>query len=276
MPEGHTIHRLARDQRPTLVGRAVHVWSPQGRFKKESKRIDGGVVDLIEPRGKHLLYHFESGVIWHVHLGLYGKFRPFQGQEPEPRGQVRVSMSSEIGGFHLVGPNTCELINDDELHTLRSRLGPDPLAGDSPESFVERVVNSRAAIGSLLLDQSVIAGVGNIFRADALFLEGIHPTTRGVDLSQAQVSRLWSRLKQLLEVGLKHNKIITADPKVVGKPRSRMSKSERLLIYKAERCPSCRSEVESFTIAARRIDACPRCQNIEFRKGRREKQGRPS
>lgn len=260
MPEGHTIHRLARDQQPLLVGSALTIHSPQGRFTREAKELDGRKLLAIEPRGKHLLYRFEKSVTWHVHLGLYGKFRPFKGVEPEPRGQVRAAVVSPHGGFHLVGPNTCELLDNDGVDALLSRLGPDPLAGDRPQAMVERIRKSRAAIGSLLLDQSVIAGVGNIYRADALFLEGIHPATRGCDLTDAQIAGLWKRLKTLLQIGVKHNKIITADPKFVGKPRSRMKRDERLLIYKAERCPVCTSKTEWLTIAARRIDACPKCQ----------------
>lgn len=260
MPEGHTIHRLARDQRPVLVGQSVRVSSPQGRFTKEAAVLDGLTVRDIDPRGKHLLYHFEDGPVWHVHLGLYGKYRSFKGEQPEPRGQVRAAVVSSSGGFHLVGPNTCELLTESQVEALRERLGPDPLAGDKPDKMVERISRSRAAIGSLLLDQSVIAGVGNIYRADGLFLEGIHPQTRGIELDKSQIENLWTRLKQLLQIGLKHNKIITADPKVVGKPRSRMKREERLLIYKAVRCPVCASAVQTLTIAARRIDACPNCQ----------------
>ena len=260
MPEGHTIHRLARDQRPLLVGQEISIRSPQGRFSRESKTLDGCVVNAIEPRGKHLLYHFDDAPTWHVHLGLYGKFRPFKGAEPEPRGQVRAAVASSLGGFHLVGPNTCELLDTAGVEALLKRLGPDPLAGDEPHAMVERIGKSRAAIGSLLLDQSVVAGVGNIYRADALFLEGIHPATRGADLSEVQLQQLWKRLRGLLQIGLKYNRIITADPKTVGKPRSRMNRGERLLIYKAERCPRCSSNVETLTIAARRIDACPKCQ----------------
>lgn len=261
MPEGHTIHRLAQDQTPVLVGMPVRVRSPQGRFRKEATQLDGRTLTEIQPRGKHLLYRFDDGPTWHVHLGLYGRYRPFNGAEPEPRGQVRAAVASDTGGFHLVGPNTCELLDDDGVTTLLDRLGPDPLVpGTRATKMVERVCSSRAAIGGLLLDQSVVAGVGNIYRADALFLEGIHPETRGQDLSPDEVRALWKRLRDLLKIGLKYNRIITAEPSMVGKPRSRMNRDERLLIYKADRCPVCNGPVETLQIAARRIDACPTCQ----------------
>lgn len=261
MPEGHTIHRLARDQSPLLIGRPVRIHSPQGRFADEAAQLDGCTIDEIRPCGKHLFYRFENAPTWHVHLGLYGKFRPFEGTEPEPRGQVRAAVSTEAGGFHLVGPNTCELIDEDGVQKVLERLGPDPLTKNAKSAtMIERIGSSRRAIGGLLLDQSIIAGVGNIYRADALFLESIHPETRGVDLTERQLRDLWRRLKSLLQIGLKHNKIITADPKVVGKPRSRMTRDERLLIYKADSCPQCSGPVETLSIASRRIDACPKCQ----------------
>ena len=261
MPEGHKLHRLARDHGRLLKGRTLRVRSPQGRFAAEAERLDGRRLDDVFARGKHLFYRLDGEDAWHVHLGLYGKFRPFKGDEPEPRGQVRAAVASDAGGFHLVGPNQCELLGEAAVEALLARLGPDPLVkSDTADRMVEKVGRSRVAIGALLLDQSVVAGVGNIYRADVLFLEGVHPATPGRDVPEERVRSMWDRLRAMMKLGVKYDRIITADPADFGKSPGRLTADERLLIYKAPRCPRCGTETETLQIAARRIDACPRCQ----------------
>ena len=265
MPEGHKLHRLARDQSKPLAGQRVEVLSPQGRFADEAAELTGHRIDRIEANGKHLFYHFDADAnlprpIWHVHLGLYGKYRPFT-TEPERRGQIRAAVLTPSYGFHLVGPNCCELLDADGYAAIAERLGPDPLRRDAdPQRFLDRVARSKAPIGTLLLDQSVIAGVGNIYRADVLHREGIDPQRRGCDLSEDEAQRLWDRTTEYLRLGVKYNRIITADRDTVGKPYGRMKADERLLIYKKDACPGCGGPTEQLTLANRRIDWCPACQ----------------
>ena len=90
MPEGHTIHRLAKDHTPLLVGHPVALASPQGRFATGAEMLTGRVVRRIDPYGKHLFYDFEGGLLLHVHLGLYGKWQGGVGPPPEPRGALRL------------------------------------------------------------------------------------------------------------------------------------------------------------------------------------------
>ena len=92
MPEGHTIHRLARDHRRDFVGQKLRVSSPQGRFTAEAKKLNGSVLNGVEAFGKHLFYEWGRKVM-HIHLGLYGKFRRHKLPVPEPRGAVRVRLS---------------------------------------------------------------------------------------------------------------------------------------------------------------------------------------
>ena len=267
MPEGHKLHRLARDHAKPLVGRRVEVCSPQGRFADEAEQIDGATVDRVEANGKHLFYKFEHPAQplprpwWHVHLGLYGKYRTFKREEPERRGQIRVALRTPEFGFHLIGPNQCELLDDDGVAAVTDRLGPDPLRRDAdPQRFDVRVAKSHAPIGTLLLDQSVVAGIGNIYRADVLFAEGIDPLRRGCDLTSDERERLWQRMTDYLRLGVKYNRIITADPAEVGKSYGRMNAEERVLIYKRDICPKCGGSTEELSLANRRIDRCPRCQ----------------
>lgn len=146
------------------------------RFQDEAKKLSGRKLREVTAHGKHLFYHWNRNLVAHIHLGLYGKFRVHKNPPPEPRGAVRVRMIGKKKSFDLNGPNCCELITGKEHDELRLRLGEDPLRKDaSSETVWQKVQNSRSAIGSLLLNQSVIAGVGNVYRAEILFLLGIHP-----------------------------------------------------------------------------------------------------
>ncbi|MCO6044180.1 Fpg/Nei family DNA glycosylase [Aeoliella sp. ICT_H6.2] len=261
MPEGHAIHRIARDHNRDFAGQSLIVTSPQGRFVLGARRINGETLERVEAHGKHLCYHWSGGQLLHIHLGLYGRFRNHRSPPPEPRGQVRLRIIGEGKSFDLNGPNRCELLTHEEWRLLRNRLGEDPLRDDGDPTVAWRKVQaSRAAIGSLLLNQSILAGVGNIYRSEVLFLLRIHPATPAKYLSRGQFDDLWSELQRLLQIGVRYNRIIVAEPEAVGRPRSKMRREERLLIYKKQHCSSCGARVHSWELAARTVYACSRCQ----------------
>lgn len=263
MPEGHTVHRIASDHTRDFAGQQLQVSSPQGRFSVEAKKLSGRVLETVEAHGKHFCYRWDGGKLLHIHLGLYGKFRRHKSPPPEPRGQVRIRVVGEKHAFDLNGPNTCELVTKKKWAEIQARLGPDPLRDDAdPERVWNRISRSRAAIGTLLLDQSVIAGVGNIYRSEVLYLLGIHPERAGKSLDREQFEELWTLLLKLLKIGKRYNRIIIADPKDVGKPFSRMNREERLLVYKKDWCGQCDSMIHSWTLGARTVYACPTCQEL--------------
>lgn len=261
MPEGHTIHRLARDHSRDFVGHALEVSSPQGRFDDGAKTLNGRTLESVEAHGKHLCYRWSGRKLLHVHLGLYGRFRRLRTPPPDPRGQVRLRVVGGKNAFDLNGPNACELASRKDWSAIQARLGPDPLRDDgNPELVWQRLTRSRAAVGTLLLNQSVIAGVGNVYRSEVLHLLGIHPDTPGNSLTRDQFDDLWSKITSLLRIGVRYNRIIVADPGDVGKPRSKMVRQERLLVYKREHCIRCDTPIDSWILGARKVFACPRCQ----------------
>lgn len=261
MPEGHTIHRIARDHTRDFVGQKVKLCSPQGRFAKETDALSGKQLKSVTAHGKHLCYEFPRGSLVHIHLGLYGKFRRHKNPPPEPRGAVRLRLIGRDKAFDLNGPNRCELIGRRDWEAIRARLGPDPLRDDAdPDQVWQKLHKSRQPIGKLLMDQSVIAGVGNVYRAEVLFLMGIHPNRPGKELTRIEFDALWRKVVELLNIGVKYNRIIVADPHDVGKVRSKMTKQERLLIYKHEVCVHCDAPVVRWKIAGRTAYACERCQ----------------
>ncbi len=261
MPEGHTIHRAARDHRRAFVGPPLAVSSPQGRFADGAKELDGRSLVDIDAHGKHLFYRWEGGLLLHVHLGLFGKFRIFSGAPPEPRGALRLRLVAPDATLDLRGPTACELIDGAAHERLLARLGPDPLRADAdPEQFFARARRSRVAIGSLLMDQSAIAGAGNVFRAEALFVCGIAPETESRSLSQEQLDLLWETVTVMLQAGVRSGRIVTADPIEVGTPRSQMRRGERNYVYRRATCLRCAGPVAKYDLAARNMFACPACQ----------------
>lgn len=194
MPEGHTLHRLAADQ-AELVGADVAVTSPQGRFDG-AEPLDGRRLEAVEAWAKHLLQRFTDAGTVHTHLGMRGiTLRSAPPDEPKP--QVRLRLATIDVAWDLIAPSTCELLDADEVQRLLDRLGPDLLR---PDAEVDRVRASFAAddrpVGGVLLDQAVIAGVGNVFRAEVLHLVRIHPTTPASALDDATFAALWATLRR--------------------------------------------------------------------------------
>ena len=261
MPEGHTIHRIKNEHNASFSSQKLVVLSPQGRFSEGAKLLSGRQLNAAEAYGKHLFYHWSGRKILHVHLGLYGKFRLFKNPAPEPRGAVRVRMIGDYSAFDLNGPNRCELFGRDDYNRLLQRVGPDPLREDAdPESAWQKINRSRATIGSLLLNQSVIAGIGNVYRAEILFRLRIHPDRPGKELARNEFDELWQMAVELMSIGVKYNRIITVSREQIGKPLSRANASERLNIYKKPECPECQSDIYYWASGGRTIYACESCQ----------------
>ncbi len=257
MPEGHTIHRAAQDQRAMLAGHPLSVTSPQGRFAEGAARLDGQTCIAVDAYGKHLIYRFGHGEALHIHLGLFGRFRTAKLPAAEPRGAVRVRMASPTHVVDINGPNSCEMLGMSALASLLARIGPDVLRPDAdPDQAWARISRSRTAIGQLLMDQAVMAGIGNIYRSEILWRQKVHPDTPGTMIDRATFDRLWADAVHLLAIGVKNDAIITVDG--VGKSRSRYG--ERVNIFGKPACPVCRGGIRTFDMAARRVFVCDGCQ----------------
>jgi endonuclease VIII len=259
MPEGHTIHRAARDQRPMLVNQAIALSSPQGRFHDGAMRLDQQVCIAIEAFGKHLIYRFAQGQALHIHLGLYGRIRTAKLPADAPRGAVRVRMLSATHVVDINGPSTCEVLDDPGFATLTERIGPDLLRPDAdPELAWSRIARRRVPIGQLLMDQSVIAGIGNIYRSEILWRQKVHPETPGCNIDRKTFDRLWTDAVRLLAIGVENDAIITVE----GAVKSRSKYGERVNIFDKPLCPDCSSDIRAFEIAARRVFVCEVCQML--------------
>ena len=278
MPEGHTVHRLARALDALFGGQPLRVSSPQGRFADGAALLDGHVLVASEAWGKQLFCGFgpvgtagpaaggadaADDLRWlRVHLGLYGAWtfagdgsadvvhaigapRKRVGERetvpaapagsgggaadpagedgwapPAPRGAVRVRLRGAHAVADLTGPTACEVLTGAEKAAAEARLGPDPIRPDggrgsldaAREAFVARVRRSRVTVGQQLMDQAVVAGVGNIYRAEALFRAGLDPLRPGREVPATTLAAIWDDLVVLMRDGADRGAIVTTRP----------------------------------------------------------------
>ncbi|MEV5569781.1 DNA-formamidopyrimidine glycosylase family protein [Spirillospora sp. NPDC052269] len=267
MPEGHTIHRLAAEHQRVFGGRAVAAASPQGRFADGARLIDGRALDTADAYGKHLLLGFAGDLTVHVHLGIYGKFTFGDGPAPAPWGAVRLRLTGDAGYADLRGPNACEILEPGAVDRLRDRLGPDPLRPDAdPGRAWRRIHASRVPIGQLLMDQAVIAGPGNIYRAEVLFRQGVHPRLPGRDLPRAHWDAIWADLRLLMADGVRDGRIDTVrpehTPEAMGRPPRVDDHGGEVYVYRraGQPCLLCGTEVRTEVMAGRNLFWCDTCQ----------------
>lgn len=225
-----------------------------------AERLNGRKLRGVNALGKHIFYRFEGGLLLHVHLGLFGKFRSQKQPAAEPRGQVRLRFETDETCVDLSGPTACELLDPDEHARIRERIGPDLLDAEAdPKRAWERIHKSKRPIGALLLDQSILSGVGNVYRAEALFIAGIHPELPGNELPRRNFTKLWKTLVTMLQAGVRDRRIITVPFKGAA---SRVKRGETLWVYKRKNCRRCESGIRWWTLGTRRMYACESCQPV--------------
>lgn len=262
MPEGHTIHRLARDLNRTLRPGAVSTSSPQGRFTQEAAELDGKELLAARAWGKHLFLDFANAPLLHIHLGLIGKLRSKPADEAEV-GEIRLRIVGADTLWDLTGPMICALIDPDDVATITAKLGPDPLRRDGHASDFLQLMRKRSLpLAATLLDQKVIAGIGNVYRSEFCYLAGIHPNTPVNTLDDDQILALWNLATEQLRLGVRLNRIVTRDSEEVGVAAGRIGDEDRLYVYKREGlpCHRCRDEIRLVEIAKRKAWFCPTCQ----------------
>ncbi len=332
MPEGHSVHRIARQFDRNYVGRAVRASSPQGRFVEGASVIDGRTVVSVRAVGKQMFLEFEGDVWLRVHLGMYGAW-DFAGEilvdptiasangrmgqtnqrgtdlegEPilddagensltsigAPRrarvhvrmseqttgladegdqwpppvvGQVRLRLMTDVTCADLRGPTACELQDPEQVQATIDKLGPDPLVDDvaeGEERFTRVVRRKPTAIGLLLMDQAVVSGIGNVYRAEMLFRARQNPHTPGRDVPEEVVRRLWRDWVTLLRIGVETGQMMTMDDLSDEDYRKAMaSRDDRHWVYHRAGLPCrvCGTSIVVEEAAGRKLYWCPSCQ----------------
>ncbi|MDO4783967.1 MAG: zinc finger domain-containing protein [Propionibacteriaceae bacterium] len=267
MPEGHVIHRLARELTAAFGGREVRVSSPQGRFASEADRLDGSGFVVGEACGKHLFLSFDvpepSGV--HIHLGLIGKLRIRD--LAEPVGVVRLRIADGAVAADLHGPQWCRAVTLEQWAGVMAASGPDPLRPDAdPERGWAKIRRSAKPIAALLMDQKIAAGVGNIYRAEVLFRHRVDPMAPGDGLRRATWQAMWDDLAVLMADGVETGRIDTLLPEHMPEATGRAARDDphggEVYVYRraGQPCLICGTAVQSSSLAGRNLYWCPRCQ----------------
>ena len=257
MPEGHTIHRAARDHHRVLAGQKLSISSPQGRFSEGASLLNAQFCETVEAFGKHLLYMFQNNSALHIHLGLFGRIHKKKLPSTNPRGSVRVRLAGKTHLVDIIGPTVCEVIDQPGIDALIKRIGPDVLRSDSNREIAfQKIRRSKAPIGRLIMDQSVMSGIGNIYRSEILWRQAIHPETPGRAIERQTFNLIWDDAAKLLAIGVKRNAIITVESELLSKKRV----GEKYNIFGKATCPRCNGEVRRFEINNRRTFVCDICQ----------------
>ncbi|WP_194398245.1 Fpg/Nei family DNA glycosylase [Microbacterium atlanticum] len=331
MPEGHSVHRIARQFDRNIVGRPVHASSPQGRFADGAAAITGRSATSVRAVGKQMFLEFEDDLWLRVHLGMYGAW-DFAGEivvdatiasangrmgqtnqrgtdldEPiydvagensltsigAPRrtrvhvrmseqttgladepdtwpppvvGQVRLRLLTDVTCADLRGPTACELQTPDEVVATIARLGPDPLVDDvaeGEERFTTVVRRKPTSIALLLMDQAVVSGIGNVYRAELLFRARQHPHTPGRDVPEEVVRGIWRDWVRLLAIGVETGQMMTMDDLDEAAYRRAMaSRDDRHWVYHRAGLPCrvCGTAIVVEELATRKLYWCPNCQ----------------
>ncbi|HLU64510.1 MAG TPA: zinc finger domain-containing protein, partial [Protaetiibacter sp.] len=182
---------------------------------------------------------------------------------PEPVGQVRVRLLTETACADLRGPTVCEVQTIEQVDRTIAKLGPDPLVDDPEEGeerFTALVRRKNTPIAVLLMDQSVVAGIGNVYRAEMLFRARLDPFRPGKELPEETVRELWRDWVHLLRIGVETGQMLTMDdldPEAYR--RALASRDDRHWVYHrtGEPCRVCGTPIAMTEIAGRKLYWCP-------------------
>ncbi len=267
MPEGHVIHKLARELTDKFGGKQVRVSSPQGRFADATAILDGTVLEDADAVGKHLFINFEARQCVWIHLGLIGKFRFKPLSQIENYDTLRLLIADSKIGAELRGPQWCRLITPEEKLAVIAKSGPDPLRDDAdPERAWKKVHNAKRTIAQLLMDQGVFAGVGNIYRAEVLFRHGVDPKLPANKLSREVFDSIWADLAALMRADVLTGQIDTVDPEHSPEKQQRDPRVDEhggeVYVYRraGQECLVCGEPIQLELYAGRNLYWCPKCQ----------------
>lgn len=272
MPEGDTIHRAAatldRVLRGDIVTRFESAYPTVSRVADDHP-IVGRTIETVLARGKHLLMAFSGGLTLRTHMRMNGSWHiyPTGARWQRPAGDMRVLVATARAvavGFNVP---EAELLTGREIarHRALTALGPDLLdpTFDAREAGVRLRRHAAEAIAEVLLNQRVVAGIGNVFKSEILFLAGVHPFRGAGSLDDSEVDRILAIAREQLAANvLTRSQSLTLS---IGRRTTRsIDPNKKLWVYSrgGQPCRRCRTRIESQKTGpdARVTYWCPRCQ----------------
>lgn len=271
MPELPEVETIAEDLRGQLPGRrfvAAHILWPRTLAAPDPEslnaRLAGRTVLDVGRRGKYLLIHLDAGETLIIHLRMTGQVTVAPDGNPAlADAHVRAHFDL-AGGYHLIFTDARKFgriwLVQDVLDVI-GKLGPEPLDfGFTAELLGQRLHRRRTAMKALLLDQTIIAGVGNIYADEALFLAGIHPLRGGASLAEDEIGRLHAALRSVLLESIDQRGTLLRDYRTPygadGAYKSRL----RVYGQPGRPCPRCGTPVARIRVTQRSTHFCPQCQ----------------
>jgi endonuclease VIII len=263
LPEGDTIYKAALALRPLLVGQTILA----ARARTPGPMIDrvvGSRVTHIDTQGKHLTLHFDNGLALHTHLKMGGAWHRYRHGERwlRPPSQARVVLEVPQHVVVLFNAPVAELVSERvlERHPALRSLGPDLLApAFDVEDALARLTGRRVPIGEALLDQQALAGIGNVYKSEVLFLEQLDPWTGVCDLDESRLRAVLLTAERLLRANVEAGlpRITTTDSSV---------RSSVWVYGRAGRpCFRCRGLIQARRQGSAGMSRltywCPTCQN---------------
>ncbi len=260
MPEGDTLHQAASRLHDALAGQEVVALEGSHRaVRAEQRRIAGTLVESVESVGKHLLVHFDNGWTLRTHLGMPGSWRVYRSDEPwrKSPGKARVVIRTPEAVAVCFSAPTVQLAPRDRVASRIEHLGPDLTADGFAAS--EALARARSAeaptVADLVLDQKVMAGAGNVFKNEMLFLERLHPRTDPATLDDAALASLIARARTLLLANRRPGPRLTTGERRPGPDRWVHGRA-------GKPCRRCGARIAVATLGElpRITYWCPRCQ----------------
>ena len=273
MPEGDTIFRAARTLNRALGGRTVTQFETV--FPKLS-RVDfdqgicGRTVERVEAQGKWLLMFFSGGTILLTHMLMSGSWHIYRPGEKWrlPRQAMRVMIATDEFVAVAFNIQIAEFHTEESLRRRKgfAQLGPSVLGSfDENEGASRLLAQSQFEIGEALLMQSVVAGIGNVYKSEICFACGVHPFRKVASLSQPEAVNLMATARTFLRANVRdesNNQIVTYTG--LRRTTSRSNPGERLWVYKraGQPCRRCGTIIQSRKqgLDARSTFWCPECQ----------------
>ncbi len=271
MPELPEVETVARELRPQLVGRrfaGASIGWPRTLATPDpdtlAARLAGQTVVEVGRRGKYILILLDSGDTLIVHLRMTGNLTVVPHADPAGENDHVRARFDLADGDRLVFTDARKfgrvwLVGDTSAVT--GKLGPEPLAWDfTPEVLAARLRRRRTAIKALLLDQTAVAGIGNIYADEALFRAGIHPLRNSASLTDDEIVALHAALQAVLNESIDKNGTLLRDYRTPYGTEGAFREQLRVYQQTGRPCPRCGAPIERIRVTQRSTHFCPQCQ----------------